>query len=150
MCYNCFMIGIYEIKSNISGNRYVGSSVDIKHRWYQHKWQLKRGEHHSFILQRAWDKYGEKEFSFNILLLCEAFELERYEQYYLDKDEVSYNVNPYARPGRMERADEWRKNQSTSISKWWEENPYEKEESTVSLSEDVINEFRRLFGLKPI
>jgi group I intron endonuclease len=31
---------------------------------------LRRGKHHSFILQKAWDKYGENAFEFKLLLVC--------------------------------------------------------------------------------
>jgi hypothetical protein len=31
---------------------------------------LRRGKHHSFILQKAWDKYGEASFDFKLLVIC--------------------------------------------------------------------------------
>lgn len=45
---------------------YVGSSVDIKRRFKEHKSSLRLNKHYSTYLQNAWNKYGEKEFAFVI------------------------------------------------------------------------------------
>ena len=61
---------IYKIENTVNGNCYIGSSVNYKARWYTHKSSLRRGVHHSFILQKAWDKYGEDKFVFKVILIC--------------------------------------------------------------------------------
>jgi group I intron endonuclease len=89
--------GIYQIR-NIQNNKiYVGSSVNLKHRWLTHRHLLINGKHHSIILQRAWIKYGEDIFVFEILeyvddknLLIEA------EQKWIDELKPNYNVCPTA------------------------------------------------------
>ena len=35
------MIGIYKITNKLNGNSYIGLSVDIEQRWYQHKTRYK-------------------------------------------------------------------------------------------------------------
>lgn len=47
--------GIYRI--NINNKCYIGSAVNIKHRWMRHKTQLTNQTHHSILLQRAYNKY---------------------------------------------------------------------------------------------
>jgi group I intron endonuclease len=58
------MNGIYVIFNLVSGNRYIGSSLDIEKRLYQHKWMLRNGRHDNSRLQRSWDVHGESAFVF--------------------------------------------------------------------------------------
>lgn len=61
---------VYAIENAVNGRRYIGSTTNYKSRWHTHKSTLRRGKHHSFILQKAWDKYGEDAFTFKLLLIC--------------------------------------------------------------------------------
>lgn len=64
MSHGC---GIYEIRNLVNGKRYVGQSVSIKRRQYEHLSCLRRGKHRSAKLQHAWNKYGESNFVFSEL-----------------------------------------------------------------------------------
>jgi group I intron endonuclease len=77
--------GIYLIK-NITNNKvYIGSAANISKRWSKHKKDLEKGKHHSCLLQRAWDKYGEEKFKFEIIEeVSNSEHLLSYEQVYLD------------------------------------------------------------------
>lgn len=59
--------GIYKIINKETGKFYVGSSVDIRQRWYAHKSKLRRGVHSNQHLQNSWNKYGEDSFIFEVL-----------------------------------------------------------------------------------
>lgn len=59
--------GIYSITQISSGKRYIGSSVNIKRRWASHRSSLRRNLNDNIHLQNAWNKYGEKDFLFEIL-----------------------------------------------------------------------------------
>lgn len=59
--------GIYRIRCLGNGKVYIGQALDIRHRWTEHRRLLERGKHHSFHLQRAWDKYGADAFVFEVL-----------------------------------------------------------------------------------
>jgi group I intron endonuclease len=83
--------GIYSITNTITGQKYIGSSVDFNKRWARHKYLLRRGQHHSPYLQRAWDKYGESAFIFTILEIASESEMVEIEQGYLDKAKPAYN-----------------------------------------------------------
>lgn len=84
--------GVYIITNTTNGNRYIGSSVDIRRRWATHLRELRRGKHGNQILQRAWDKYGEDGFEFSIVLLCSENDTLLNEQEYLDSMHPEYNI----------------------------------------------------------
>ena len=75
--------GIYSITSP-SGKKYVGSGQDIGKRWDWHRHRLRAYKHHSSSLQRAWTKYGESNFVFEILEICDRSILNEREQHWID------------------------------------------------------------------
>jgi len=88
--------GIYTIANTVNGKRYIGSAVNISDRVTLHKMSLRRGDHHSSKLQRAWAKYGEEAFVFEPLLECSRDNLLFYEQRAIDRFDAAvdggYNV----------------------------------------------------------
>jgi len=94
--------GIYKITNKETGKFYVGSSVNIKRRWYMHKYELKRNNHGNKYLQNAWNKYGEEAFIFEIIKEVEPIKKKilKEEQFYLDTlspyDENGYNISKEA------------------------------------------------------
>ena len=86
---------IYAIVSP-SGNLYIGSAKDTEKRWNQHRSALRKGVHHSTVLQRAWEKYGEDNFRFIVVVPCQESDLFPYEQMLIDRLKPKYNVNPSA------------------------------------------------------
>lgn len=86
--------GIYEIKNIVNGKLYVGSTAKtgFLKRWDKHKQDLNLKKHHSIVLQRAWNKYGNQNFNFKIIENCiPEICLER-EQYYIDTLKPEYNI----------------------------------------------------------
>lgn len=83
--------GIYAIISP-SGKQYIGSAVSFKKRWWLHIKDLRGGTHHSPMLQRAWDKYGEANMVFKVLVLCPITDLLVVEQSKIDAIRPEYNV----------------------------------------------------------
>ena len=76
--------GIYMILNKVNGKIYIGKAIDIERmRWEQHKRRLRDNKHDNKHLQNAWNKYGEINFEFSILLECEESQLNTYEQYYI-------------------------------------------------------------------
>ena len=69
--------GIYEIRNIITGDCYIGSSINL--------------------LQRAYNKYSKEFFKFNIIEVIKEHNLliER-EQYFLNKINPKYNISPTA------------------------------------------------------
>lgn len=79
-----FMIGIYRIINLVNNKCYYGSSKQIEKRLIRHKRELKNSNHINCILQRAWDKYGESNFLFEIVEECDINILLEIEQNYLN------------------------------------------------------------------
>lgn len=91
--------GIYSIRNIADGKRYIGSAKSFTNRFRQHKNSLKRGDHHSIIMQRAWNKYGSENFVFEKLIICKDTDLLFYEQRAIDAYDVvknGYNISPTA------------------------------------------------------
>lgn len=89
--------GIYQIRNLINGKIYVGSAVNIKRRWGEHKKELRKNKHCNSYLQNAWNKYREENFIFEVLEKTEEKFLVEREQIYLDKfccykEEFGYNI----------------------------------------------------------
>ena len=76
--------GVYQIRCIPTGKVYVGSAVDLFKRWEQHRRTLRKSEHRNRYLQHAWDKYGEKQFVFEILEFVDVSHLLEAEQEWID------------------------------------------------------------------
>jgi group I intron endonuclease len=88
--------GIYRICNLINGNRYIGSTKKLPRRMYLHRWNLRRGSHPNAHLQSAWNKFGEKEFSFDVIERCLWHSLLEREQFWIDFEKPEYNIAPKA------------------------------------------------------
>jgi group I intron endonuclease len=110
--------GVYEIKNLVDCKRYIGQSIDLERREYDHFCALIRNYHYNCHLQNSFNKYGEKNFMFRVLLYCEPFELTKYEQFYVDKypSEMLYNfrIECVDSPLGVPRSEETRKKISNS------------------------------------
>lgn len=89
--------GIYQIQSKINPTRiYVGSTINLNKRWRRHVSLLKRGSHPNNKLQHHYNKYGEEDLVFSILLGCENKELIDKEQFFIDSLRPWFNLRPHA------------------------------------------------------
>lgn len=91
------LCGVYKITNNVNGKIYIGQSISIQSRWKEHVNSLRRGDSNCTLLQRAWNKYGEQNFTFEILEFCSADMLDDIEVKYIDfYDAVNngYNIEP--------------------------------------------------------
>lgn len=77
--------GIYKWTCTANRKVYIGSAVNLRLRWRDHRSALRNDRHVNALLQRSWNKYGEDTFVFEVIeLVLAPFLLER-EQYYLDR-----------------------------------------------------------------
>lgn len=90
--------GIYQIRNILTNDVYIGSAINFHGRKLRHWSKLRRNIHHSIILQRAWTKYGEENFVFEIIEKCVIKKelLKEREQHYLDTLNPKYNILKYA------------------------------------------------------
>lgn len=97
------LTGVYVIRNLVNGKIYIGSSsISIKERWYRHIASLRRNKHQNKYLQYAWNKYGESNFEFKVLMYCSKETTLENEQKYLDKyksydSKIGYNLYRNAR-----------------------------------------------------
>lgn len=87
--------GIYKITCLKNNMAYVGQAINIQDRWKTHIQCLNRNKHHNIHLQRAWNKYGENNFKFDIIEYCEKEDLNDKEIYWIK--ELSSFKNGYNR-----------------------------------------------------
>lgn len=119
--------GIYKIINKINGKYYVGSSLNIKTRWYNHNKHLKGNYHPNEHLQSAWNKYNKENFEFVLIEKLDNIDndgLLLVEQKYLDiaKMEKDKCYNKSFLAGRVEMTDEIKK--KISISHMGDKNPF--------------------------
>lgn len=77
-------IGVYRIVNNINGHVYVGQTKErFQRRYWLHRWELRNGRHDNTYLQRAWNKYGEGNFSFEVIEVLPENEIDNREIYWI-------------------------------------------------------------------
>jgi DNA-directed RNA polymerase specialized sigma24 family protein len=72
--------GIYKISFLTTDRVYIGSSINIRKRKNSHLSELRRGIHQNSMLQNAYNKYGENNMIFTVILECEPESLLIYEE----------------------------------------------------------------------
>lgn len=84
---------VYQIINEVTGDRYVGSSKDVFHRWSQHKrpslWKNKSNS----PLYQDMQKYGVDKFRFQILAPVMPEYLKQVEQEFIEMLNPTYNNN---------------------------------------------------------
>lgn len=109
--------GVYTITNIVNNKMYVGCSTNILYRLCNHKRELKKGIHSNSYIQKAWDKYGEDSFMFEMLVECESEDMYSEENYWCNllnvhDKEYGYNIaltNPY---GHIRHSEESKKKMS--------------------------------------
>lgn len=84
--------GIYAIINIDSGDFYIGSSKNLRSRWFNHKNRLRASKSCCKHLQNSWNKYGESAFEFLVLEECSIEVLLNKEQWYLDHCKPTLNI----------------------------------------------------------
>lgn len=90
--------GIYRI-IDFKGREYIGSSVDLQKRKYDHFWMLENNRHSNIKLQAFFNKYRnvtESPLRFEIIEICEKVALLSKEQEYLNSVPY-YNISTDAK-----------------------------------------------------
>lgn len=88
---------IYKIENTVNNKVYIGQTKDVNQRFMQHRTGLKNNKHENPYLQSAWNKYGESNFSFEVIDEGENYnQLEKYyiEKYKSSDNNYGYNILP--------------------------------------------------------
>lgn len=130
--------GVYRITNITNRKVYVGSAKYIRIRLKGHLASLRKGVHENSYLQRSWNKYGEDNFKFEVVDLCESELLIEHEQNWLDLHQAAtrkngYNISPTAGScAGVKHTKKSKKNMSVSQRKRWE-----REEEHIKASESA-------------
>lgn len=81
--------GVYKITNNITGEFYIGSSKNIKHRWAHHKSPSMWKQHPNSKLYKDMAQYGRD--NFTIEVIEETADLKEREQHWIEQLNPSYN-----------------------------------------------------------
>lgn len=76
--------GIYAIKNTLNGKFYVGSSLDVRRRWYDHRARLRRGTSAETKLLNSWKRHGTEAFVFMFLEQVQENRLLEREQFWAE------------------------------------------------------------------
>jgi hypothetical protein len=95
--------GIYRWTHKSSGKTYVGSALDLTHRfrsYFSLAFLEKELRHGNSIICSSILKYGHSEFSLEILEYCDPLNIISREQHYLDNIKPEYNILSFARSSK--------------------------------------------------
>lgn len=83
------MVGIYKITNLVNGKTYIGQSIDIQRRFWEHRCISHESNVH---LKNALRKYGKENFKYEVLEECSEEQLDEKERYYISILKPEYNV----------------------------------------------------------
>lgn len=87
------MSGIYQIRNIVNNKIYIGSSRRLNKRKIAHFSKLRTNKHHSPALQKAFIKYGEDKFIFELIILCDETLLLKLENMFIRDLDPEYNCS---------------------------------------------------------
>lgn len=90
--------GIYKITNRVTGEYYIGQSMQLCNRWGQHILLLHKKKHHSLRFQESFDLHGFPAFVFEVLEIVPRAELEKREAEYIERLKPSLNSPVFVRP----------------------------------------------------
>jgi len=114
--------GVYIIQNKINKKVYIGASIDTYNRLCMHKWRLRVNTHDNIHLQSSFNKYGEENFTFEVLEDCDKQYIYSQENYWCNllnshNRKYGYNIDPTAPDGKCNVSDETKMRMSNSAPK---------------------------------
>lgn len=116
---------VYKIINTITGDFYIGSSKDVKHRWESHKRPSVWKKCPNNPLYKDIQKYGTDYFVFEILAEVEVTHLKEKEQWFIEKLKPTYN-NRRANGRDVERCKKYKKEYQKEYEKSDKRKEYQK------------------------
>lgn len=93
---NAGKVGIYMFTNKLTGDIYVGQSIDLRKRFLNYFNLSYLSRRNELIISRAIIKYGYSNFSVTILEYCDKCGLDVREQHYFDTLNPQYNIQKVA------------------------------------------------------
>lgn len=93
--------GVYKIWSKIDDRVYIGSSTNLLARYNAHHNKLIHQTHPNRLMREFTSKNGVDKLIFSPVLFCKPEELDKNEQFYIDKTFPNgFNLRPYTKDNR--------------------------------------------------
>jgi len=83
---------VYMITNIANDKKYIGGSVNIERRWFDHTNTLSKNCHENKFLQEDWVIYGKSNFQFQILEVCDRSNVDHLrerEEFWINKLKTS-------------------------------------------------------------
>lgn len=152
--WNLKQSGIYAIKNKANSKIYIGKSVNIYRRKYQHLAELKGNKHKNKYLQYSFNKYGEQNFEFYPIEFCNVSDLGVREYYWINhyksfNRNAGYNIELLSEDGNTIRSYESinkmrltiKENKDKYIRRKGKDNPTSKEVYQYDLNGNYLKSF---------
>ena len=98
-------IGIYKIVNLVNRKVYIGQTKEsFQRRYWLHRWKLRNGNHDNSYLQRAWNKYGEDNFVFEVIEILPKDRMDEREKFwiaYYRKETGCYSIQDGGQPENL-------------------------------------------------
>jgi group I intron endonuclease len=125
LCKNCKHGIVYKITNTLNGDFYIGSSTNLYKRYYTHMNHMRKGIKSCVILNRAAEKYGEKNFTFEIVAKCPIEYVIKLEQWFITNLKPQYNIAKIAGSNLgIKRTKETKLKKSISQKENWKDETY--------------------------
>lgn len=83
--------GVYLVQNKINGKKYFGQSMNVEHRLYEHKYNIKHNNH----LKNAINNYGIDNFIFKLYVACKPQYMNRIEKLLIRVNDTTNSEKGY-------------------------------------------------------
>lgn len=145
---------IYSIDNIITKQVYIGSAYEWKKRFRSHINTLNNNNHRNKFLQNSWNKYGQENFKFNIIISVFdkdnlSFVEQRYlDNYFLTSKNKMFNINKFVDTGFKGRKHTEETKRKMSLKRMGVSLTKGSKNPNVKLTENDVREIRKLYKTK--
>jgi group I intron endonuclease len=138
MFLNMYVSGVYKIQSILYPERcYIGSTNNFTRRRREHFYNLRNNKHDSPKLQNHYNKYGENDLAFSVVVECEEERAVVKEQCYINIFKPWFNISPTASSSLgIKRSDDFKQNLKVIRTGMFHTEEYCKQESIDRMGEN--------------
>lgn len=141
--------GVYSIRCKLDGRLYIGAAKKLNIRFNGHRSDMRRGRHHSTMMQDVWDRHGSSAFEFRVLVVCDLDYAQDVETKLIEMLRPAFNTTRRLKDHTgVRRSRETRDRQAAARRKAWETRPrptYDVGDGRLLTKHEIEAEF----GVKP-
>jgi group I intron endonuclease len=109
---NHYSSGIYSIRNTVTQRTYIGASVKVGFRHWEHRTRLRQGIHKNLTLQIDYNQYGPNAFVFTVLEWAGRNQLTEREQHWMNITSSNRTGYNHGDAYSSQRGNRWSKYQS--------------------------------------